>query len=71
MKKISRLIGLVLTLFGTTVLLNNLGKPRIAALHVPDILGLVASGMLLGLGLAGLLGALQFGANSARDVDRS
>jgi hypothetical protein len=42
------------------VLLNNLGKPRVEALHGPDILGLVASGMLLGIGFAGLMGRLSF-----------
>ena len=60
MKKSSRLTGLVLKGVGVMVLLNNLGKPRVEALHVPDILGLVASGMLLGIGFAGLMGILSF-----------
>lgn len=60
MKKVSRFIGLALALQGTMVLLNNLGKPRIEALHGSDILGLVASGVLLGLGFVGLLGLLSF-----------
>ncbi|MEO8131973.1 MAG: hypothetical protein ABJF23_06670 [Bryobacteraceae bacterium] len=59
MKKSSRLIGLILALLGSMVLLNNLGKPRIEALHGPDILGLVASGMCLGVGFVGLLGRLK------------
>ena len=66
MKKSSRLTGLVLTLMGAMVLLNNLGKPRVEALHGPDILGLVASGMLLGIGFFGLMGMLSF-PNSTKD----
>ena len=60
MKKSSRLTGLVLMLVGVLVLLNNLGKPRIEALHSPDVLGLVAAGMLLGIGFVGLMGRLDF-----------
>ena len=60
MKKSSRLTGLVLTLIGALVLLNNLGKPRVEALHGPDVLGLVASGRLLGIGFFGLMGRLNF-----------
>jgi len=60
MKKSSRWTGLGLTLLGAMVLLNNLGKPRVEALHGPDILGLVASGMLLGIGFVGLMGILSF-----------
>jgi len=47
-------------LLGAMVLLNNLGKPRVEALHGPDILVLVASGMLLGIGFVGLMGILSF-----------
>ena len=66
MKKSSRITGLVLTLIGALVLLNNLGKPRVEALHGPDVLGLVASGMLLGIGFFGLMGRLNF-ASSTKD----
>ena len=66
MKKSSRLTGLVLTLIGVLVLLNNLGKPRVEALHGPDVLGLVAAGMLLGIGFVGLMGRLDF-ASSTKD----
>jgi Kef-type K+ transport system membrane component KefB len=66
MKKSSRLTGLVLMLVGAMVLLNNLGKPRVEALHVPDVLGLVAAGMLLGIGFVGLMGRLDF-AKSTKD----
>jgi hypothetical protein len=66
MKKSSRLTGVVLMLIGALVLLNNMGKPRIEALHVPDVLGLVAAGMLLGIGFVGLMGRLDF-TSSAKD----
>jgi hypothetical protein len=64
MKKSSRLTGLVLMLVGVLVLLNNLGKPRVEALHVPDVLGLVAAGMLLGIGFVGLMGRLDFASST-------
>ena len=55
----SRITGLILALMGTMVLLNNLGKPRVEALHGADIVGLMASAACLGLGIAGLLGRLR------------
>lgn len=61
MKKSSRFTGLALALMGAMVLLNNLGKPRVEALHGSDILGLIACGMLLGIGFVGLMGRLRFG----------
>ena len=69
MKKSSRFTGLVLALLGAMVLLNNLGKPRVEALHGSDVWGLVASGMLLGIGFVGLMGRLSF-ANSRKDQSR-
>jgi hypothetical protein len=66
MKKSSRLTGLVLMLIGAMALLNNLGKPRVEALHGSDVLGLVAAGMLLGIGFVGLMGRLDF-ASSTKD----
>ena len=66
MKKSSRLTGLALMLMGAMALLNNLGKPRIEALHGSDVLGLVAAGMLLGIGFVGLMGRLDF-ASSTKD----
>ncbi|HEY6343109.1 MAG TPA: hypothetical protein VIY49_16565 [Bryobacteraceae bacterium] len=71
MKKSSRVTGLVVTLLGAFVLLNSLDKPRIAALHVPDVLRLVASGMGLGIGFAGLMGMLHFGTSTGQGEDRS
>jgi hypothetical protein len=59
MKKSSRFTGLILALMGTMVLLNNLGKPRVEALHGADIVGLLASGACFGIAIAGLLGRLR------------
>jgi hypothetical protein len=59
MQKSSRLTGLILAFMGTMALLNSLGKPRVEALHVPDVLGLVASGMCFGIAFVGLLGKLK------------
>ena len=64
MKKSSRLTGLVLMLMGATALMNNLGKPRVEALHGSDVLGLVAAGMLLGIGFVGLMGRLDFSSST-------
>jgi len=69
MKKSSRFTGLALALMGAMVLLNNLGKPRVEALHGSDVLGLVASGGLLGIGFVGLMGRLNF-ASSEKDQSR-
>jgi hypothetical protein len=41
------------------VLLSNLGKPRISALHGSDILGLIACGVCFGVGFVGLIGRLK------------
>jgi len=59
MKKQSRLTGLLLTFLGSMVLLSGLDQPRVAALHVPDIVRLVAGGAGLGMGLLGLIGRLN------------
>ena len=72
-KKSSRFTGLVLTLLGAMVLLNNLGKPRVEALHGSDVWGLVASGICLGIGFIGLMGRLKlwsFGTSRVRGGDR-
>lgn len=42
MKKSSRFTGLALARLGAMVLLNNLGKPRVEALHGSDVGGLAA-----------------------------
>ena len=71
MKKSSRLTGLVLMLIGAMALLNNLGKPRVEALHGPDVLGLVASGFLLGIGFASLMAWLKPGIFASSTKDQS
>ena len=60
MKKSSRFTGLGLAWLGVMVLLNNLGKPRVEALHGSDVGGLVVSGIWLGIGFVGLMGGLSF-----------
>ena len=42
LKKSSRFTGLVFALLAAIKLLNDLGKPRVEALHPVDVLGLVA-----------------------------
>jgi hypothetical protein len=69
LKKSSRFTGLVLALLGAIKLLNDLGKPRVEALHGVDVLGLVASGGLLGIGFFGLMGRLNF-ASSQKDQSK-
>ena len=69
LKKSSRFTGLVLMLLGVMKLLNDLGKPRVEVLHGVDVLGLVASGGLLGVGFVGLMGRLNF-ASSRKDQSR-
>jgi hypothetical protein len=59
MHKSSRFTGLVLALLGLMVLFNNLGKPRIEALHGSDVVGLVASGVCFGVAFVGLIGRLK------------
>ena len=69
LKKSSRFTGLVLMLLGAMKLLNDLGKPRVEALHGVDVFGLVASGGLLGIGFVGLMGMLNF-PNSRKDQSK-
>ena len=69
LKKSSRFTGLVAALMGATFLLMILGNPRVEALHGSDVLGLVASGGLLGVGFVGLMGRLNF-ASSRKDQSR-
>jgi hypothetical protein len=53
------------------LLLNNLGKPRVEALHGSDVLGLVASGFLLGIGFACLMAWLKPGIFASSTKDQS
>ena len=49
-----------MALMGCGALLSSLSKPRVASLHPPDILGLVAAGICFGIGFVGLIGKLRF-----------
>ena len=69
LKKSSRFFGLVLMLMGATFLLMILDNPRVEALRVPDVVKLVASGGLLGVGFVGLMGGLNSG-SSRKDQSR-
>ena len=55
MKRSGGMTGLFIALWGTLALLNSLGKPRVAALHTTDILGLIGCGMCFGVALVGLI----------------
>ena len=59
MVKRSRFFGLVPAMLGLLALFSNLSKPRIAALHGSDIVGLIGCGMCFGVALVGLLGRLS------------
>jgi hypothetical protein len=48
-----------------------MGKPRVEALHGPDVLGLVASGFLLGIGFASLMAWLKPGIFASSTKDQS
>ena len=54
LKHSSRFFGLVLALLGAIRLMTVLGEPRVEALHRVDVLGLVTSGAVLGIGFVGL-----------------
>ena len=69
LKHSSRFFGLVLALLGAIRLMTVLGEPRVEALHRIDVLGLVTSGALLGIGFVGLMGRLNF-ANSQKDQSK-
>lgn len=63
MRNRSRMIGVIMLLFGVMALVSSLNKPRVKPLHVPDILGLIGSGMCFGVALGALLGRLRFPEN--------
>ena len=67
-RKNSRINGLLLFLLGSMVLLSNVGKPRMEALHGADILGLVANGICLGVGFCRIYGPAQ-GSNEYHKLD--
>ncbi len=60
-RRIPIFVGLSMVfVFGVPPLLNAVNNPRIQALHGPDVLGLSAPGLVIGLGLGLLLSGLMF-----------
>lgn len=59
MNKKNLFFGLAMVLVGVMVLLNALGKPGIEVLKGSDVIRLVASGGLFGVGFMGLVGRLK------------
>ena len=59
-RPISIIVGLFMLMLGVPPLLNALGNPRIQALHVSDVLQLIASGLCFGFGLGLMLSKLMF-----------
>jgi hypothetical protein len=59
MRKHSRIVGLILLLFGLMPLFSSLSKLRVEAWHGADILAFIALGMCFGVALVGLLGRLR------------
>lgn len=52
--------GLFMLMLGVPPLLNAFGNPRVQALHGAEVLGLIASGLVIGFGLGLLLSKLMF-----------
>ena len=71
MKRSGRFTGLFIALWGTLALLNSLSKPRIAALHATDILGLIGAGMCFGVALVGLIAGTPWEKLRARFSNRT
>jgi hypothetical protein len=53
-------VGLFVLVSGVPPFINAMGNPRIAALHRSDVMGLLASGLCFGFGLALLISRLIF-----------
>lgn len=49
-----------LLMFGAFALLRMIGNPRVQALHGSDVVGLIASGLCFGAGIALLLRKVAF-----------
>jgi hypothetical protein len=59
-RRIRIVVGLFMLMLGVPPLLNALGNPRVQALHGADVLGLIASGLVIGFGLGLLLSKIMF-----------
>jgi hypothetical protein len=58
--RICGFVGLFVLLSGVPPFINAMGNPRVATLHGPDVMGLFASGLCFGFGLALLISRLIF-----------
>ncbi len=59
-RKARMVVGWFVLLSGVPPLINALGNPRLTTLHGSDVMGLFASGLCLGFGLALLISRLLF-----------
>jgi hypothetical protein len=59
-RRIRIVVGLFMLMLGVPPLLNALGNPRVQALHGADVLGIFASGLVIGFGSGLLLSKLMF-----------
>ena len=59
-RKARMFVGLFVLLSGLPPFINAMSSPRVATLHGPDVMGLFASGLCFGFGLALLIGRLIF-----------
>jgi hypothetical protein len=57
------LVGVFVLVSGVPPFINAMGNPRVATLHGSDVVGLVASGLCCGFGLALLISRLIFRGN--------
>jgi hypothetical protein len=53
-------VGIFVLMSGVPPLMNAMDNPRLAILHGPDVMGLLASGLCFGFGLALLISRLIF-----------
>jgi len=60
MEKKRVLTSLFVSMLGCFPLLNSLSNPRLAGLHVPDRLQLIAVGFCFGVAFGALVGARKF-----------
>jgi hypothetical protein len=59
-RKARIVVSLFVLLSGVPPLINAMGNPRVATLHGPDVIGLLAAGLCFGFGLALLISRFIF-----------
>ena len=59
-RKARMFVGLFVFLSGVPPFINGMSNPRVAVLHGSDVMGLLASGLCFGFGLALLIIRLVF-----------